>query len=34
MFHVLPYVVSLLALAGVAGQSGAPAALGRAYMRE
>jgi general nucleoside transport system permease protein len=30
---MLPYVVSLAALAGVAGKSGAPAALGRAYVR-
>jgi general nucleoside transport system permease protein len=34
MFAMLPYVVSLAALAGVAGKSGAPAALGRAYVRE
>ncbi|HEY7116439.1 MAG TPA: ABC transporter permease [Tepidisphaeraceae bacterium] len=34
LFKVLPYAVSLLALAGVAGRSGAPAALGRAYVRE
>ena len=34
LFKMLPYVVSLLALAGVAGRSGAPAALGRAYVRE
>jgi general nucleoside transport system permease protein len=34
LFDLLPYVVSLLALAGVAGRSGAPAALGRAYVRE
>jgi len=34
MFHMLPYVVSLLALAGVAGRSGAPGALGKAYVRE
>jgi ABC-type uncharacterized transport system permease subunit len=33
-FGMLPYVVSLAALAGVAGKSGAPAALGRAYVRE
>lgn len=30
---MLPYVVSLAALAGVAGKSGAPAGLGRAYVR-
>ena len=34
LFKILPYAVSLLALAGVAGRSGAPAALGRAYVRE
>jgi general nucleoside transport system permease protein len=34
MFGMLPYVVSLAALAGVAGKSGAPAALGKAYVRE
>jgi simple sugar transport system permease protein len=34
LFKMLPYVVSLLALAGAAGRSGAPAALGRAYARE
>lgn len=34
LFKVTPYVVSLLALAGVAGRSGSPAALGRAYVRE
>jgi ABC-type uncharacterized transport system permease subunit len=33
-FAMLPYVVSLAALAGVAGKSGSPAALGRAYLRE
>jgi simple sugar transport system permease protein len=34
LFAMLPYVVSLAALAGVAGQSGAPAFLGRPYVRE
>ena len=34
MFGMLPYVVSLAALAGVAGKSGSPAALGKAYQRE
>lgn len=34
LFKMLPYVVSLLALAGAAGRSGAPTALGRAYARE
>ena len=34
MFGLLPYVVSLAALAGVAGKSGSPAALGKAYRRE
>jgi len=34
LLKVTPYVVSLLALAGVAGRSGSPAALGRAYVRE
>jgi simple sugar transport system permease protein len=33
-FGMLPYVASLAALAGVAGKSGAPAGLGRAYVRE
>jgi ABC-type uncharacterized transport system permease subunit len=33
-FGMLPYVVSLAALAGVAGKSGSPAALGRPYVRE
>jgi general nucleoside transport system permease protein len=34
LFKILPYAVSLLALAGVAGRSGAPAGLGQAYARE
>jgi simple sugar transport system permease protein len=34
LFAMLPYVVSLAALAGVAGKSGSPAALGKAYVRE
>jgi simple sugar transport system permease protein len=34
LFKITPYAVSLLALAGVAGRSGAPEALGRAYVRE
>jgi simple sugar transport system permease protein len=33
-FSMLPYVVSLAALAGVAGKSGSPAGLGKAYERE
>jgi ABC-type uncharacterized transport system permease subunit len=34
LLKVVPYAVSLLALAGVAGRSGSPAGLGRAYVRE
>jgi len=34
LFKITPYAVSLLALAGVAGRSGSPAGLGRAYVRE
>lgn len=33
LFNLLPYAVSLAALAGLAGRSRAPAALGRAYVR-
>ena len=33
LFRILPYAVSLMALAGVGGRSGAPAYLGRAYVR-
>jgi simple sugar transport system permease protein len=33
LFKIVPYAVSLLALAGVAGRSGAPGALGRNYQR-
>jgi len=34
LFNMLPYVVSLAALAGAAGRARAPAALGKAYARE
>jgi simple sugar transport system permease protein len=34
LLKMLPYVVSLLALAGMAGRSATPAALGQAYVRE
>lgn len=34
MFGMLPYLVSLAALAGVGGKSGSPAALGKPYQRE
>lgn len=34
LWNVLPYVVSLLALAGLAGRTRAPAALGKAYVRQ
>lgn len=33
LFNLLPYAISLAALAGLAGRSRAPAALGRAYVR-
>jgi len=33
LFDALPYVISLAALAGVAGKSGAPAGLGVPYVR-
>ena len=33
-FGMLPYLVSLAALAGVAGKSGSPAALGKAFVRD
>lgn len=34
LFRITPYAVSLLALAGVAGRSGSPAGLGRAFLRD
>ena len=34
LFQMLPYVVSLMVLAGFAGKSRGPAALGKAYVRE
>jgi ABC-type uncharacterized transport system permease subunit len=33
LLKIVPYAVSLMALAGVAGRSRTPAALGRAYVR-